>query len=179
MSLRAVKQEPRFCLKESDLQSRQPFDDQHGTGTLRASPMRLGRSLLCRRIAVRCRSWNQLAVERDERRAMAIRQEAVMRDTHESWRKNMRQKTPQELMRTDRHLTLLVPVRVVFPTEGDVFPIERQEAMVADGNAMGIARQIVQHVLGSAEWRFEIDNPVMPVKGSEKTSELFWIGQMA
>ena len=44
--------------------------------------------------------------------------------------------------------------------------------MVGDGDAMGVARQIMQHMLGAAEGRLGIDDPVLPIKRVQEEGEL-------
>jgi hypothetical protein len=43
---------------------------------------------------------------------------------------------------------------------------------------MGITSQVVRYVFGSAEWRLSIDNPVLAIKSSDKTSKLLLVGQV-
>jgi len=52
---------------------------------------------------------------------------------------------------------LLAPV--IFPGEGDLALFQRQQAAVGDGHAMGIASQVFQHVLRTAEGRLGVDHP--------------------
>ncbi len=40
---------------------------------------------------------------------------------------------------TECHEALLVAAGIVLPTESDLFPIKRDQPVIADGNAMGIA----------------------------------------
>src|SRR5208337_3355987 len=42
-------------------------------------------------------------------------------------------------------------MRVVLPTKGDAIAIYREEAMIRDGHSMGIAGQVLKHVLRSAK----------------------------
>ncbi len=44
--------------------------------------------------------------------------------------------------------------------------------MVGDGDTMGVTREIVQHMLGSAEGWLGIDDPVLLGKGTQKSSEV-------
>src|SRR5260370_10956575 len=39
--------------------------------------------------------------------------------------------------------------------------------MVGDGHAMGVAPQILQHELRATERRFQVDDPVLSVQGSQ------------
>ena len=43
--------------------------------------------------------------------------------------------------------------------------------MVGDGDAMRIAGQVMQHMLGAAEGRFGIDDPVLPIKRAQEEGE--------
>ena len=67
---------------------------------------------------------------------MAIRQQTELANTNEPMRQNMLGVAPQELRCRERHETLLVSTRVVFPAESDVFSIEEHQAMITDSNAM-------------------------------------------
>src|ERR1700737_3773500 len=62
-----------------------------------------------------------------------------------------REEAPQELLRREGHGGLLAAVRVVLPAEGNPGVGDREQAMVGDGDAMGITSQIVQYMLGAAE----------------------------
>ena len=50
-------------------------------------------------------------------------------------------------------------MRVIFPAEADVAIREVDDAVIGDGDAMRIAGQVMQHVLGSAERWFGIHHP--------------------
>src|SRR6266581_4135628 len=57
----------------------------------------------------------------DERQPVApMSEESEEANTNEPLRQNMQHKSPQELIGPDRHLSLLVAVSVVFPSEGDL-----------------------------------------------------------
>ena len=43
--------------------------------------------------------------------------------------------------------------------------------MVRDGNAMGAASQIMQHMLGPAEGRLGIDDPVLAIERAQEDGE--------
>ena len=65
----------------------------------------------------------------------------------------MEHEATQELFGGYRHLALLAAVSVVFPAECDVAVGHGQEPMIGDGDAVGVACQIVEHILRSAEGR--------------------------
>ncbi len=45
--------------------------------------------------------------------------------------------------------------------------------MVGDGHAMGVAAQVLQHILRVTEETFQIDHRVVPVQGSQSGSRDF------
>src|SRR6266851_4484766 len=88
-------------------------------------------------------------------------QPAEVADTGEASGQHMEEEAAQELLRREGHGALLAAVRVVLPAEGDPGVGDREQAMVGDGDTMGVTREIVQHMLGSAEGRLGIDDPVL------------------
>src|SRR5437868_8149875 len=49
--------------------------------------------------------------------------------------------------------------------------------MVGDGNTMGIAAEILQDVLGSAEWRFGVDDPIFAEERTQPSREELGMGK--
>ena len=71
------------------------------------------------------------------------------------------QEAADELVDCERHhlVALVAFDPVVLPLEGDAVVVERDQAAVGDGDAVGVAREIAQHFLGSAEWALAVDHP--------------------
>ena len=84
-----------------------------------------------------------------------------MPDTDEALGQNVEQKPAQEFLRGDGHGSLFVTASVIPPTEPDVVVIEGNEPMVGDGDSVGIAPEVADHLLGSTEGWFGINNPVL------------------
>ena len=63
------------------------------------------------------------------------------------------------------------------PAEGNLPLRKRDEAVVGNGDAMGIATQILQHILGAAEWWFCVNHPVFSEEQSRPSSESFGLGE--
>ncbi len=63
-------------------------------------------------------------------------------------------------------------MRIIPPAEGYVLPIEVQESMIADGNAVGVSGQIVQYVFGSAKRWLGIDNPLLAIERLHETCKM-------
>jgi hypothetical protein len=54
--------------------------------------------------------------------------------------------------------------------------LESHEAMVGDGYAMGIASEIAEHMMGTAERGLGVDDPVLP-EGAQEGAEGLVVGQ--
>jgi hypothetical protein len=57
------------------------------------------------------------------------------------------------------------------------FFIERDQAAVWDGDAMGIAREIAQYSRGSTEWAFAVDHPLTVTQPRQIGREGLRIGE--
>ena len=65
----------------------------------------------------------------------------------------------------------------VAPAEGDLAVRQCNQAMVGDGDAVGIAAEILQDVLGSAERWFGVDDPVFAEERTQPGSEELGMGE--
>jgi hypothetical protein len=83
----------------------------------------------------------------------------------------MQEKAAQELVGAHGHHPLFVTPGVVLPSERDFAILEPDQPVVGDGNPMGIPGEVLQDVLGSAEWPFCVYDPVLPEKLSQETME--------
>ena len=83
----------------------------------------------------------------------SIREEARKADTDEPSRQDMRQEATQELFSGHRHFALLAAVGVVLPPETDFAVGHIQNPMIGDGDAVGLAGQVLQHMLGPPKGR--------------------------
>ena len=68
-------------------------------------------------------------------------------------------------------------MRVVLPTKGDVIAIHREKAMIRDGYSVGIASQVLKHVLWPAKGRLGINDPVFPKQSAQEGWECLLVGQ--
>ena len=68
-------------------------------------------------------------------------------------------------------------MRIVFPAKRDSIILERHQSMVGDGDAVRIAGEIVQNMLGTAEGWFGIDDPVLLEELSEELAEATWFSK--
>jgi len=94
-----------------------------------------------------------------------------MADAVEAVRQGVEQEAPDELVGAESHDLRLAMVAIVLPAEGDFSIGHADQTRVGDGDPMGIAAEISQHLRRSAEGRLGIDHPVDPTKFAEPANE--------
>jgi hypothetical protein len=99
-------------------------------------------------------------------------------DTHESPGQDVDEKSPQKLISRDGHDLLLTAVGVVLPAKRDSSFAKSDEPMVGDGDTVGVAGEIVEHMLSAAEGRLGIDDPLLRIELSQEMSESLSVGQV-
>jgi hypothetical protein len=72
----------------------------------------------------------------------------------------MLEKPAQKLLVAEGHHAPLAVMSIILPSKRHVRVGHTYESMVGDRDAVGVARQVMQHVFGSAEWSLCIDYPV-------------------
>ena len=92
---------------------------------------------------------------------------------------HVHQEAADELVGIERHHLVALGTfdAVVLPLEGDAVVIDRDQAAVGDGDAVGVAREIAQHFLGTAEWPFAVDHPFAVAQRRQICGEGLCIGQ--
>ena len=91
--------------------------------------------------------------------AAGIRQEAEVTDAAEPFRQHVEQEATNELVSVERHHLGLVVGAIILPAEADATVLAGEEPAVGDRDAMGVASQIVEHLLRPAEGALGIDDP--------------------
>jgi hypothetical protein len=117
----------------------------------------------------------QALTEGQESGAPPIGEEPKRADADQAAGQDVEQEAAQELLRIERHHSLLVPVGIILPTESNLVMFESHEAVVGDGHAMGVAGEITQHMMGTAEGWFGVDDPVLTEQGAQEGAERFLV----
>ena len=94
-----------------------------------------------------------------------------MADTDEALGEQMQQEAAQELIQRYGHQFLFIVVSRVAPTKGNLAVGKRDQSMVGDSDAMGVAAEILEHIVGAAEGWFGVDDPVLSEQRSQPGSE--------
>ncbi len=83
----------------------------------------------------------------------------------------MLEKAAEKLLVAEGHQAALAVMRIIFPSKRHVSIGHIDKAMIGDGDAVGVAGQIMQHVFRSAEWFLRIDDPVLAEQRAQKSGE--------
>ena len=125
---------------------------------------------------VRIGSRQQVATESEFIGAMAVGQEAVVANALKTGGQGGLQEKSDELLGGHGH-HLADGIPVVGPGKGDLAVLEGQQALVADGDAVGIAAEILQHASGTAEGRFGVNHPFLVFQWGQELGEGAGIAQ--
>lgn len=91
--------------------------------------------------------------------AAAIGHESEVADTMEAVGQSMKEKATDELVRLQTHDLLGAVLTVILPAESDVIVVASFEAVVGDGDAMGVATEIGEDLGRPAERPLGVDDP--------------------
>src|SRR6476660_4405864 len=96
-------------------------------------------------------------------RSLEVGHKAEVPDADKALREHVQQEPANELFGSGSHRSPDVPMSVIPPTEGNVVAIKRKQSMIGDGDAMRVTAEIAQYLFGTAEGRFGVDDPFVPM----------------
>ena len=133
--------------------AREGLDDDHAAAATWTCRLVVIRSISIGRFALRLWPNEQFADARDVVGAGGLGQQAVVTDAVEALGQDVDEESADELVCGKCHLLVSISAldSVVLPLEGNAVVVECDQAAIGDGNAVGIAGEIGQHRLGSAE----------------------------
>ena len=101
--------------------------------------------------------------------AVSVGKETVVTNAMEATRQYVEEEAAYEFGDVNSHDFALVNAvfPIVLPAEGDVGRVEIEQATVGDRDAMGVAREIGQDLLGTSEGLFRIYDPFGCAQGRE------------
>ena len=143
----------------------EPFDDQHVAGagwTAQAGWLRW--------IGAGGRA-EQSAAAFELSTPPAVGEESEVPDANQPLGQDVDEEAAQELMGGKGHDLLLAAVGIVSPAEGDAIALKGHEAMVGNGDAVGVAGQVVENMFGAAERWLGVNDPVLLAELPEKVAE--------
>ena len=108
----------------------------------------------------------------------AIREQAEVANAHEAARHDVQQKASQEFVGLERHDLHAVVVGVVLPAEPDAAVAVIDEPIIRERDAVGVATEVGEHLLGAGEGPLRIHDPVDGPQLTEEAGEGVAIGQI-
>jgi hypothetical protein len=103
--------------------------------------------------------------------AASVGKHSEVPDLYETGRQHVEKEATNELSRIEPHDAASVVVPGVPPAEAYLTVLEAEKSPVGDGDAMGVAGQILQHMLGSTKGRLQVDDPLSTPQASQAESE--------
>lgn len=114
-------------------------------------------------LGVMHRGWGHVAesgpAAREPASARSVGEETVVADADEALGEDVEEEAAHELGQREGERSD-APAAVVHVAEADRLVIDVQESRVGDGNAVGVAGEVLEDVVGVLEWRFGIDDPL-------------------
>jgi len=102
---------------------------------------------------------------------MAVGEEAVVANAMEAVRQRVQQEAPDELLGVERHDLRPAAMAIIPPAEGDAIVLHADQPGIGDGDAVGVAAEIGQYLLLTAEGRLGVDDPFPAAGFGEQTGE--------
>ena len=93
-------------------------------------------------------------------------------------RQNMKKESSDELVDLQRHNLLLIAIGIITPQKGDLSVLDTEDAIIADGDSVGISAQILKDSLSSVEWRLAVYNPLLMIEPSSEYLEVLLSSEM-
>ena len=169
---------PERWRTELELCRGESFDDGHRCAALGTAPQRVqGRRGRGFRFVFRWSGMKSGEAPWQQGGTPSVGEEAKVADANKAFGEQVQQETAQELIAREGHDFLLIVVGGVTPAEGDLAVGQCDQAMVGDGDAVGIAAEILQHVLGSTEGWFGVDDPVFAEERTQPGREELGMGE--
>ncbi len=108
----------------------------------------------------------------------AVGREAEVPNPLEAMRRNMKHEAPQKFYGVQRPGAQPAPSLVVFPPEGYLAVLKGDETVVGDRHPMGVAGQVLEHILGLTDGFFDIDHPLLVAQGRKQTLPGLGLGEL-
>jgi hypothetical protein len=112
-----------------------------------------------------------VATAGEELGAAAVGEEPVVADAHEALRQDVEQEASNKLLKRKREGSRSAAT-VVLVAKGDGVVSDMEDPVVGDRDAVGVAGQVGQDVLGAVEGRLGVDHPLGPASLTEEAFEL-------
>src|SRR5215467_2838531 len=144
-----------------------------GTTTIEGGPLLIGENVA----VVRSHRLKVLAAKDERQSAIAVGQQTEVADLDEAGRQHVQQETTDELNRIEAHDLDAVFVSGIPPAEPHLSIPQAEQSAIGDGNPVGVACQVLQHVVGTTERWLGIDHPLFAAQPREHGVEACGVSQ--
>jgi hypothetical protein len=120
------------------------------------------------------RGLEELPAKSKRLTAIAVGEQTEVADLDKAGGQNVKQEATDELNRIKAHDLDAVVVSGVAPFKTNLSVVQVQEPAIGDGDTMGVAGQVLEHMLGTAEGWLGIDDPFLVAQRGEHCVE--WPG---
>jgi hypothetical protein len=83
----------------------------------------------------------------------------------------MKKEPPDKFICLQRHGLLTVTVGIISPEKRNIAVPDSEDAVIADGDSMGISAEVLKGPLGAIKGRFAIDDPLLLIEMSPERFE--------
>ncbi len=101
----------------------------------------------------------------------AVGEEAKVADADEAVGDDVEEEAADELRRLQLHHLDAIAVGVVLPAEAEAAVVEAENTLVGEGDAVGIAAQVLEDLFGAGEGAFGVYDPVILAELAEPLRE--------
>ena len=119
----------------------------------------------------------QVAAGGDFVGSVTVGEESEVADADKARGQDVEEKAAQELEGVEREGFFHTAVTVILPAEKDAAVLDLEQAMIGDGNAVGVAAEIVDDLGGAAEGLLGVDDPAWAAGGLQPAAEGFGVGE--
>jgi len=110
--------------------------------------------------------------------SVSVGQQAEVPYPDKASRQDMEEEPADKLLGLEDHGLLAVMICIISPEEGNLAVPDGEEAVIADGDSVGISTQVLKDPLGAIEGRFAIDDPFFMVEWPPEGFEVSGILEM-
>jgi hypothetical protein len=111
--------------------------------------------------------------------AVSVCQQAEVTYPHITMRQDVKKEPSDELIRFERHGLLAVIVSIISPEKRDITVPVGEDAVVADGDPVGISAKVLKDTFGAIEGWFAVDNPLLLIELFSEDLEVPGLLEMA
>jgi len=106
----------------------------------------------------------ELTACRDGVFAVSVCQQAEVTNPHKTFRQYVKQEPSDKFISLERHGLFAVIVCIISPEKRDIAIPVVEDAVIADGDPVGISAKVLKDTFGATEGRLAIDNPLLMIK---------------